>query len=178
MNYREMISGMITVLLFCGALSRILYYECVVDGTFFADKLFGEESLNTVCAFFMLSVIIFFTPAFAITALVLGAVRKKSSGFFRNLLLLAAAPVGFLIFLGTAVSGLSKMHSGESGSILSIFAAAAAWIIFMFLPYGFMAWHGRKEKDRIKFYNGIAGTWAVHFFVLGLFLLAYISRYR
>ena len=52
------------------------------------------------------------------------------------------------------------------------------WIIFMFLPYGFMAWHGWKEKDRIKFYNGIAGTWAVHFFMFGLFLLAYISRYR
>ena len=178
LNYREMISGIITVLLFCGALSRILYYECVVDGTFFADKLFGEESLNTVCAFFMLSVIIFFTPGFSILTLILGTSRKKSSGFFRNLLLLAAAPMGFLIFLGTAVSGLSKMHSGESGSILSIFSAVAAWIIFMFLPYGFMAWHGWKEKDRIKFYNGIAGIWAIHFFVLGLFLLAYISRYR
>jgi hypothetical protein len=178
LNYREMISGMITVLFFCGALSWILYYECVVNGTFLADKLFGEESLNTVCAFFMLSVIIFFTPGFSILTLILGTIRKKSSGFFRNLLLLAAAPVGFLIFLGTAVSGLSKMHSGESGSIFSIFAAAAAWIIFMFIPYGFMAWHGWKEKDRIKFYNGIAGIWAVHFFMFGLFLLAYISRYH
>ena len=178
LNYREMISGMITVLFFCGALSLILYYECVVNGTFLADKLFGEESLNTVCAYLMLPVILFFIPGFSITALILGTSRKKSSGFFRNLLLLAVAPVGFIIFTGTAVSGISKMHSGESGSIFSIFAAAAAWMIFMFLPYGFMIWRGRKEHDNAKFYNGIAGIWAVHFFMFGLFLLAYISRYR
>ena len=178
LNYREMISGMITVLFFCGALSWILYYECVVNGTFLADKLFGEESLNTVCAYLMLPVILFFIPGFSITALILGTSRKKSSGFFRNLLLLAVAPVGFIIFTGTAVSGISKMHSGESGSIFSIFAAAAAWMIFMFLPYGFMIWRGRKEHDNAKFYNGIAGLWAVNFFMLGLFLLAYICRNR
>ena len=104
--------------------------------------------------------------------------REKFSGFLKNLLLLAVAPVGFIIFTGTALQQLGKIHSGQADSIFSIFAAAAAWIIFMFLPYGFMAWHGWKEKDRIKFYNGIAGTWAVHFFMFGLFLLAYISRYH
>jgi len=178
LNYREMISGMITVLLFCGALSRILYYACVIDGTFLADKLFGEESLNTVCAYLMLPVILFFTPGFSILTLILGTIRKKSSGFFRNLLLLAVAPVGFIIFTGTALQQLGKIHSGQADSIFSIFAVAAAWVVFMFVPYGFMIWRGRKEKDRIKFYNGIAGTWAVHFFMFGLFLLAYISRYH
>ena len=178
LNYREMISGVITVLFFCGALSLILYYECVVNGTFLADKLFGEESLNTVCAYLMLPVILFFTPGFSILSLILGTIRKKSSGFFRNLLLLAVAPVGFIIFTGTAVSGLSKMHSGQSGSIFTIFATAAAWVVFMFVPYGFMIWRGRKEHDNAKFYNGIAGLWAVNFFMTGLFLLAYICRNR
>ena len=178
LNYREMISGIITVLFFCGALSWILYYECVVNGTFLTDKLFGEESLNTVCAYLILPVILFFTPGFSITALILGTIRKKSSGFFRNLLLLAVAPVGFIIFTGTAVSGLSKMHSGQSGSIFTIFAVAAVWVVFMFVPYGFMIWRGRKEHDNAKFYNGIAGIWAVHFLMFGLFLLAYISRNR
>ena len=178
LNYREMISGMITVLFFCGALSLILYYECVVNGTFLADKLFGEESLNTVCAYLMLPVILFFTPGFSILSLILGTIRKKSSGFFRNLLLLAVAPVGFIIFTGTALQQLGKIHSGQSGSIFTIFAAAAAWVVFMFVPYGFMIWRGRKEHDNAKFYNGIAGLWAVNFFMLGLFLLAYICRNR
>ena len=178
LNYREMISGMITVLFFCGALSLILYYECVVNGTFLADKLFGEESLNTVCAYLMLPVILFFTPGFSILSLILGTIREKSSGFFRNLLLLAVAQVGFIIFTGTALQQLGKIHSGQADSIFSIFAAAAAWIIFMFLPYGFMIWRGRKEHDNAKFYNGIAGIWAVHFLMFGLFLLAYISRNR
>ena len=178
LNYREMISGMITVLFFCGALSWILYYECVVNGTFLADKLFGEESLNTVCAYLMLPVILFFTPGFSILSLILGTIRKKSSGFFRNLLLLAVAPVGFIIFTGTALQQLGKIHSGQADSIFSIFATAVCWVIFMFVPYGFMIWRGRKEHDNVKFYNGIAGIWAVHFLMFGLFLLAYISRNR
>ena len=178
LNYREMISGMITVLFFCGALSWILYYECVVNGTFLADKLFGEESLNTVCAYLMLPGILFFIPGFSITALILGTIREKSSGFFRNLLLLAVAPVGFIIFTGTALQQLGKIHSGQSDSIFSIFATAVCWVVFMFVPYGFMIWRGRKEHDNAKFYNGIAGIWAVHFLMFGLFLLAYISRNR
>ena len=178
LNYREMISGMITVLFFCGALSWILYYECVVNGTFLADKLFGEESLNTVCAFFLLPVILFFTPIFSLSALISGALREKFSGFLKNLLLLAVAPVGFIIFTGTALQQLGKIHSGQSDRIFSIFATAVCWVIFMFVPYGFMIWRGRKEHDNAKFYNGIAGIWAVHFLMFGLFLLAYISRNR
>ena len=178
LNRREMISGIITILLFCGALSGILYYECVKDGNFFADKLFGEKSLNTVCAFLMLPVILFFTPAFSITALVLGTVREKFSGFLKNLLMLAVAPAGFLIFMGTALRQLGKIHSGQADSIFPIFLTAAAWVVFMFVPYGFMLWRGKKEKDNTKIYNGIAGIWAVNFFMLGLFLLAYICKDR
>ena len=60
----------------------------------------------------------------------------------------------------------------------AIFATAVCWVIFMFVPYGFMIWRGRKEHDNAKFYNGIAGIWAVHFLMFGLFLLTYISRNR
>jgi hypothetical protein len=63
--------------------------------------------------------------------------REKFSGFLKNLLLLAVVPVGFLIFTGTTVWQLDKIHSGQSGSILSIFAAAVSWVIFMFVPYSF-----------------------------------------
>ena len=150
----------------------------MVNGTFLADKLFGEESLNTVCAYLMLPVILFFIPGFSILSLILGTIRKKSSGFFRNLLLLAVAPVGFIIFTGTALRQLGKIHSGQGDSIFSIFAAAVCWVIFMFVPYGFMLWHGKKEQDKMKIHNGIAGIWAINFFMFGLFLLGYICRGR
>ena len=104
--------------------------------------------------------------------------REKFSGFLKNLLLLAVAPVGFLAFTGTTVGQLDKIHSGQSGSIFSIFAAAVSWVIFMFVPYGLMLWHGRREKDKTQIHNGIAGIWAVNFFMLGLFLLGYICRDR
>ena len=120
----------------------------------------------------------FFTPIFALSALILGALREKLSGVLKNLLLLAVGPVGFIIFTGTALRQLGKIHSGQGDSIFSIFAAAVCWVIFMFVPYGFMLWHGKKEQDKMKIHNGTAGIWAVNFFMLGLFLLGYICRGR
>ena len=90
--------------------------------------------------------------------------REKFSGFLKNLLLLAVAPVGFIIFTGTALRQLGKIHSGQADSIFSIFAAAVCWVIFMFVPYGLMLWYGKKEQDQMKIHNGIAGIWAVNFF--------------
>lgn len=104
--------------------------------------------------------------------------RKKFSGFLKNLLLPAVAPVGFLAFTGTTVWQLDKIPSGQADSIFSIFAAAVCWVIFMFVPYGLMLWYGKKEQDKMKIHNGIAGIWAVNFFMLGLFLLGYICRGR
>ena len=104
--------------------------------------------------------------------------REKFSEFLKNLLLLAVTPVGFLAFTGTTVWQLDKIPSGQSGSIFSIFAAAVSWVIFMFVPYGLMLWYGKKEQDKMKIHNGIAGIWAVNFFMLGLFLLGYICRGR
>jgi hypothetical protein len=49
--------------------------------------------------------------------------QEKYSEFLKNLLLLAVVPVGFLIFTGTALWQLGKIHSGQSGTIFSIFAA-------------------------------------------------------
>ena len=178
LNWQEMIYGIITVLLFCGALAVLLYYQCVTNGRLIADKLFLEESLNAICFFLTLPVILFFTPIFALSALILGALREKLSGVLKNLLLLAVGPVGFIIFTGTALRQLGKIHSGQTDSIFSIFAAAVCWVIFMFVPYGFMLWHGKKEQDKMKIHNGIAGIWAVNFFMFGLFLLGYICRGR
>jgi hypothetical protein len=178
LNWQEMIYGIITVLLFCGALAVLLYYQCVTNGRLIADKLFLEESLNAICFFLTLPVILFFTPIFALSALILGALREKFSGVLKNLLLLAVGPVGFIIFTGTALRQLGKIHSGQGDSIFSIFAAAVCWVIFMFVPYGFMLWHGKKEQDKMKIHNGIAGIWAVNFFMLGLFLWGYICRGR
>ena len=177
-NRYDGIWGTITVLLFCGALAVLLYYQCVTNGRLIADKLFLEESLNAICFFLTLPVILFFTPIFALSALILGALREKLSGVLKNLLLLAVGPVGFIIFTGTALRQLGKIHSGQGDSIFSIFATAVCWVIFMFVPYGFMLWHGKKEQDKMKIHNGIAGIWAVNFFMFGLFLLGYICRGR
>ena len=178
LNWHEMILGVVTVLLFCGALAVVLYYQCVTNGVLVADKLFREENLNTICCFFILPVIFFFTPVFSISALISGTLREKFSGFLKNLLLLAVAPIGFLIFTGTTLWQLNKIHSGETGSTLAIFSTAAGWVIFMIIPYGSMLWRGKKEKDKAKFHNGIAGIWAVNFFIFGLCLLGYICRGR
>jgi hypothetical protein len=159
-------------------LAVLLYYQCVTNGRLIADKLFLEESLNAICFFLTFPVILFFTPIFALSALILGALREKLSGVLKNLLLLAVGPVGFIIFTGTALRQLGKIHSGQGDSIFSIFAAAVCWVIFMFVPYGFMLWHGKKEQDKMKIHNGIAGIWAVNFFMFGLFLLGYICRGR
>ena len=177
-NRYDAILGIITVLLFCGALAVLLYYQCITNGVLIADKLFLEDSLNAICCFFLLPVILFFTPIFSLSALISGALREKFSGFLKNLLLLAVAPVGFIIFTGTALRQLGKIHSGQADSIFSIFAAAVCWVIFMFVPYGLMLWYGKKEQDKMKIHNGIAGIWAVNFFMLGLFLLVYICRGR
>ena len=122
--------------------------------------------------------ILFFIPVFSVSALILGTLREKGAGFLKNLGLLAVAPIGFLIFTGTALFQLDRINAGQSDSIYSIFAAAAGWVIFMLVPYGLMLWRGKKEKDQIKFYNGISGIWAVNFFILALFLLGYICRGR
>ena len=177
-NRYDAILGIITVLLFCGALAVLLYYQCITNGVLIADKLFLEDSLNAICCFFLLPVILFFTPIFSLSALISGALREKFSGFLKNLLLLAVAPVGFIIFTGTALRQLEKIHSGQADNIFSIFATAVCWVIFMFVPYGLMLWYGKKEQDKMKIHNGIAGIWAVNFFMLGLFLLGYICRGR
>ena len=59
-NRYDGIWGTITVLLFCGALAVLLYYQCVTNGRLIADKLFLEESLNAICFFLTFPVILFF----------------------------------------------------------------------------------------------------------------------
>ena len=42
-------------------------------------------------------------------------------------------------------------------------------MIFMFVPYGLILWYGKKEQEKMKIHNGIAGIWAVNFFYVGTF---------
>ena len=175
---KETILGVITVLLFCGTLSIVLYYGCVTKGILSADKLFRGESRDVICYFVILPVFLFFVPVFSILTLILGTLRDKFSGFFKNLLLLAAAPAGFLIFAGTAIWQFDKIYSGRSDNVFAILAAAAGWMLFIFLPYGSMLLHGKCKKDKMKFLNGITGLEAVNSFLLGIFILSYICRNR
>ena len=167
--------GIITVLIFCGSLSLLLYYECVSNGVFSADRLFAPDSPDVICRFVMMPVILFFTPAFAIFALALGWIREQFYGFIKNLLFLAAAPAGLIIFVIAVICQLNKIQSSQSNSIFEMFAAAV-WGVFMILPYGFMLWRSKKEKDTVKFYNAVAGLGAVLSFLLGIVILGYIGR--
>ena len=172
LNWHEMIWGVVTVLLFCGALAVVLYYQCVTNGVLVADKLFREENLNTICCFFILPVILFFTPVFSISALISGTLREKFSGFLKNLLLLAVAPAGLLLFVLMVYYQLDKIQSG----CLVIYAFVAIWIICMIIPYAVMLWYSKKEKDDLKFLNGISGVWSVIFFLLLLGIFAYLGQ--
>ena len=84
--------------------------------------------------------------------------REKFSEFLKNLLPLAVVPVGFLIFTGTTVWQLDKIHSGQSGSILSIFTAAVGWgylcLFHTVLPY--YIW-GNSSNDTTPFEDRILG---------------------
>ena len=171
-NRYDAILGIITVLLFCGALAVLLYYQCVTNGVLIADKLFLEDSLNAICCFFLLPVILFFTPIFSLSALISGALREKFSGFLKNLLLLAVAPAGLLLFVLMVYYQLDKFQSG----CLVIYAVVAIWIICMIIPYAVMLWYSKKEKDDLKFLNGISGVWSVIFFLLLLGIFAYLGQ--
>ena len=170
-NRYDAIWGIITVLLFCGALAVLLYYQCVTNGRLIADKLFLEDSLNAICFFLTLPVILFFTPIFALSALILGALREKLSGVLKNLLLLAVAPAGLLLFVLMVYYQLDKFQSG----CLVIYAVVAIWIICMIIPYAVMLWYSKKEKDDLKFLNGISGVWSVIFFLLLMCISAYLG---
>lgn len=83
-NRYDAILGIITVLLFCGALAVLLYYQCVTNGVLVADKLFLEDSLNTICCFFLLPVILFLLRYFPFQHLYRGLFGKSFQDFSKT----------------------------------------------------------------------------------------------
>ena len=153
----------------------MLYYAGVENRIFLGTKFVCDDSLRELCIYLFVPVVLFYTPVFGISALILGAIRKKFSGFVKNLGLLAAAPIGLIAVMGTGLYTLRGVHC-EVGNYASILLAFFSWILCLWLPYGFMAWRGHREKDELRFCNGLAGLGAVNFFMIGLFLLGYIGR--
>ena len=168
--------GIVTAGVFSGTLSLMLYHESVVNGIFSGLKFLRDESLNELCFYLLVPAVLFYTPVFGISALILGAIRKKFSGFVKNLGLLAAAPIGLIAVMGTGLYYGARGVHGEVGNYASILLVFFSWILCLWLPYGFMAWRGHRKKDELRFCNGLAGLGAVNFFMIGLFLLGYIGR--
>ena len=86
------------------------------------------------------------------------------------------APIGLIAVMGTGLYYGARGVHGEVGNYASILLVFFSWLLCLWLPYGFMAWRGHREKDELRFCNGLAGLGAVNFFMIGLFLLGYIGR--
>ena len=134
----------------------------------------GEDHLHVLCFFFLIPAGLFLS-AFALTALGLGSFRKLFFGVIENLLLLAIAPAGLFVVMAVSLWSVASAPGGR-GDTVPASIALAVWLLCMFVPYGYMTLRGRRKKDELGFYNGIAGLGAVVFFLLGLGLLGYIGR--
>ena len=168
----ENIWGIVTVLIFSGSLSTVIYYSCVENGILRENELFNYTCVKILHLYYMLLDGLFFMPLFAIFTLILGILRENFSGFLKNLLQLAVAPAGLLLFVLMVYYQLDKIQSG----CLVIYAVAAIWIICMIIPYAVMLWYSKKEKDDLKFLNGISGVWSVIFLLLLLGIFAYLGQ--
>ena len=153
-------------------MSTVIYYSCVENGILRENELFNYTCVKFLHLYYMLLDGLFFMPLFAIFTLILGMLRKNFSGFLKNLLQLAVAPAGLLLFVLMVYYQLDKIQSG----CLVIYAFVAIWIICMIIPYAVMLWYSKKEKDDLKFLNGISGVWSVIFFLLLLGIFAYLGQ--
>lgn len=155
-----------------GIIAGVLF--CIVSAV---PVCFGsgnvEDHLHVLCFFFLVPVALFLS-AFALTALGLGVVRERF-GVIKNLLFLAIAPAGLFVVVAVSLWSVASA-SGERGDTVPASIALAVWLLGMFGPYGYMTLRGRRKKDELGFYNGIAGLGAAVFFLVGLGLLAYIGR--
>ena len=163
--------GIVTAGVFSGTLSLGLYYAGVENRIFLGTKFVCDDSLREFCIYLFVPVVLFYMPVLGISALILGVIRKKISGFVKNMGLLATAPIGLIAVMGTGL-----YYGARGGNVTSVYLMFMLWLLCLWLPYGFMAWRGHREKDELRFFNGLAGLGAVNFFMLGLFLLGYIGR--
>ena len=167
----ENIWGIVTVLIFSGSLSTVIYYSCIENGVLRENELFSDACVKILHFYYMLLAGLFFMPLFAIFTLVLGILRENFSGFLKNLLQLAVAPAGLLLFVLMVYYKLDKIQSG----CFLIYTAIAIWILIMIIPYTVMLWYSKKEKDDLQFLNGISGVWSVIFFLLLMCISAYLG---
>ncbi|MBE6403793.1 MAG: hypothetical protein E7039_08750 [Lentisphaerae bacterium] len=167
----ENICGIVTVLIFSGSLSTVIYYSCIENGVLRENELFSDACMKILHFYYMLLAGLFFMPLFAIFTLVLGILRENFSGFLKNLLQLAVAPAGLLLFVLMVYYKLDKIQSG----CFLIYTAIAIWILIMIIPYTVMLWYSKKEKDDLQFLNGISGVWSVIFFLLLMCISAYLG---
>ena len=167
----ENICGIVTVLIFSGSLSTVIYYSCIENGVLRENELFSDACVKILHFYYMLLAGLFFMPLFAIFTLVLGILRENFSGFLKNLLQLAVAPAGLLLFVLMVYYKLDKIQSG----CFLIYTAIAIWILIMIIPYTVMLWYSKKEKDDLQFLNGISGVWSVIFFLLLMCISAYLG---
>ena len=167
----ENIWGIVTVLIFSGSLSTVIYYSCIENGVLRENELFSDACVKILHFYYMLLAGLFFMPLFAIFTLILGILRENFSGFLKNLLQLAVAPAGLLLFVLMVYYKLDKIQSG----CFLIYTAIAIWILIMIIPYTVMLWYSKKEKDDLQFLNGISGVWSVIFFLLLMCISAYLG---
>ena len=167
----ENIWGIVTVLIFSGSLSTVIYYSCIENGVLRENELFSDACVKILHFYYMLLDGLFFMPLFAIFTLILGILRENFSGFLKNLLQLAVAPAGLLLFVLMVYYKLDKIQSG----CFLIYTAIAIWILIMIIPYTVMLWYSKKEKDDLQFLNGISGVWSVIFFLLLMCISAYLG---
>lgn len=169
----ENIWGIITVLTFFGSLSTVIYYSCVENGILQEKELFGYGCIKLLFLYFMLLSGIVFMPVFALFSVILGILRKRFSVFLKNLLLLSVPPAGLVLLALMIYHRFDKNQAGR----FAVYAVIFIWIVFMIIPYGLMLWRGKKEKNEMIFYNGVAGVWAFIFFMLLLGFAYYLGRF-
>jgi len=140
------------------------------------EKLFGEDLMDAVCHFMLPGAALFFLPIFVLLDLILGAKREKIKGILKNILFISFAPAGMaalpIWFLFFRPGGLPERTDGPDtvGPLL-------VWFSFLFVPYAVMLTRGICRKDRLRTLNGISGLGGMIFFLLGLMLLACITRH-
>ena len=140
------------------------------------EKLFREDLMDAVCHFMLPGAALFFLPIFVLLALILGAKREKIKGILENLLFISFAPAGMMAlpiwFLFFRPGGFPERTGGPA-----TVAPLLVWFAFLFVPYAVMLVRGIRQKDRLRSLNGISGIGGMIFFLLGLMLFAYITRY-
>ena len=168
--------GLAAMLIHSGALFYVVWDTWSVMALAPGEKLFREDLMDAVCHFMLPGAALFFLPIFVLLDLILGAKREKIKGILKNILFISFAPAGIealpIWFLLFRPGGLPAKPDG-----LDIAGPLLIWFAFLFVPYAVMLVRGICQKDRLRTLNGITGIGGMIFFLLGVMLLACITRH-